>query len=98
MVKKKPSRAPRPCATLVATPAGAPAIDFEKSIAEVERVVDQIEQGELGLEQSIAAYERGMTLIKACREVLTRAEQRILELTREADLPGDEDDDENDNH
>ena len=56
---------------------------FEDAITEVERIVEQIESGEIGLEASLARYERGASLVKHCRELLARAEQRIEELDRQ---------------
>jgi exodeoxyribonuclease VII small subunit len=56
-------------------------VDFESAIAEVEKVVQQLESGELGLSESLAQYERGIEKIKHCHQVLERAEQRIAVLT-----------------
>ncbi len=64
-----------------ANPAAAP--DFERSIAEVESIIQRIEAGEVGLEESIAQYERGVALIKQCRAVLDRVEQRVADLTQQ---------------
>jgi exodeoxyribonuclease VII small subunit len=62
------------------SPAHAPG--FEESLAQLESIIERIESGEIGLEQSIAEYERGMTLIGRCREILEKAEQRVEELNR----------------
>jgi exodeoxyribonuclease VII small subunit len=62
------------------SPADAPG--FEESLAQLESLIERIESGEIGLEQSIAEYERGMTLIGRCREILEKAEQRVEELNR----------------
>ncbi|MEO0965063.1 MAG: exodeoxyribonuclease VII small subunit [Planctomycetota bacterium] len=59
------------------------AVSFEEAIARVEAIVERIESGEAGLEESIAAYEQGAALVKRCRAVLDRAERRIEELTIE---------------
>jgi exodeoxyribonuclease VII small subunit len=61
-------------------PADAP-LDFEKAVEQVEGIIERIESGQIGLERSIAEYERGVALIKRCRQVLDRAEQRVEELT-----------------
>lgn len=58
---------------------------FEQSLAQLEAIIARIESGEVGLERSIAEYERGVALIKRCREILGRAEQRVEELTRQMD-------------
>ncbi|MEM6757167.1 MAG: exodeoxyribonuclease VII small subunit [Planctomycetota bacterium] len=62
---------------------GGDAVGFEEAIARVEAIVERIESGEAGLEESIAAYEQGAALVKRCRAVLDRAERRIEELTIE---------------
>jgi exodeoxyribonuclease VII small subunit len=54
---------------------------FEQAVQALEHIIERIESGEIGLEQSIAEYERGVALIRRCREVLDRAEQRVEELT-----------------
>lgn len=53
---------------------------YEQLIEQLEAVVDQIEGGELGLEESIKGYEQGIELVKRARMILDRAEQRITEL------------------
>jgi exodeoxyribonuclease VII small subunit len=73
--------------------------DFEAAIAELETVVRKLEEGDLSLEQSLALYERGVTLSKFCHARLEDAERRI-ELLNErgqlkpapAGLSGDEPD------
>lgn len=49
----------------------------------LEEIVARIESGEVGLEDSIALYEEGVALGRHCREVLTKAQQRIEQLSRE---------------
>lgn len=53
---------------------------YEQLIEQLEAVVDQIEGGELGLEDSIKGYEQGIELVKRARMILDKAEQRITEL------------------
>jgi len=55
---------------------------FEDALEQVEAIIERIERGEVGLEESLAEYERGVELIKKCRGILERAEQRVEELTR----------------
>jgi len=55
-------------------------VPYEQLIEQLEAVVDQIEGGELGLEESIKGYEQGIELVKRARAILDRAEQRIVEL------------------
>jgi exodeoxyribonuclease VII small subunit len=54
---------------------------FEQSLIELERLVRELEDGRLGLDDALARYEQGVALIRACHEHLSRAEQRILVLT-----------------
>src|SRR5437016_10013230 len=51
---------------------------FEQSLAELERVVRDLEDGQLGLEDALARYEAGVGLLKRCYAQLQQAEQRIL--------------------
>ena len=50
---------------------------FEEHIAELEKVVEQLEHGELTLEDSVHLFERGMQLSEACKGELADAESRI---------------------
>ncbi|HEY7428653.1 MAG TPA: exodeoxyribonuclease VII small subunit [Gemmataceae bacterium] len=51
---------------------------FEESLLELERMVRELEDSRLGLEDALARYEQGVSLIKSCYQQLRRAEQRIL--------------------
>ena len=62
------------------------ALTFEQSLASLEGIINQIEGVEIGLEASLAAYQKGEALIRRCRELLFQAEQRI-ETIRLDDLP-----------
>lgn len=55
---------------------------FEGSLEEVERIIERIERGEVGLEESLTQYERGVELIRRCRAILQQAELKVEELTR----------------
>jgi len=54
---------------------------FEQSLGELERILRQLEDGTTNLEQSLAQYERGVSLLKGCYVYLRDAEQRILKVT-----------------
>jgi exodeoxyribonuclease VII small subunit len=56
-------------------PAGDPS--FEEQLAELEKLVDQLERGDLTLEQSVSLFERGVHLSNACKDQLAAAESRI---------------------
>jgi len=54
-----------------------PPKSFEDALAELERILGDIEGGQVPLEQSLLMYERGQFLIQHCRTVLARAEKQI---------------------
>jgi exodeoxyribonuclease VII small subunit len=54
-----------------------PPASFEASLAELEAIVREMEAGQLPLEQSLTAFERGAALLKHCQEALTAAEQKL---------------------
>lgn len=60
-------------------------LTFEEALARLEAITQQIERGQIGLEDSIARYEEGMNLVKQCRDMLSRAEQRIQQIHQRAD-------------
>lgn len=57
------------------------AMPFEKAMAELETIVQRLEAGSVGLEESIAIYERGEALKKHCEALLKKAEARIEKIT-----------------
>ncbi len=54
---------------------------FETAIEELAEIVTDLEDGSVGLEESLARFEEGMGLLRHCHDVLTKAEQRIEQLT-----------------
>jgi exodeoxyribonuclease VII small subunit len=58
-------------------------LPFEAALAKLEQVVDRLEQGDLELEASLAAFEEGVRLSRRCASQLDAAEQRVEVLTRE---------------
>ena len=59
--------------------------DFEKSLDELEKLVNDLERGELSLEQSLTAFERGVKLTRECQQALKTAEQRVEQLVENSD-------------
>lgn len=51
--------------------------DFESNLAELESLVNQMEQGDLSLEQSLQAFEQGIRLTRECQTTLSQAEQKV---------------------
>ncbi len=58
-------------------------LKFEKAIEQLEKIIAGIETGDIGLEDSLAQYEKGVKLIGHCRGILSAAEKRLAELTRD---------------
>lgn len=71
-------------------------LSFEEALAQLEAIVDKIEGGEVGLESALAEYERGVALLKRCREVLERAEQKVEELSSKVEEPPGKDEQDGD--
>jgi len=62
-------------------------VNFEKSLSELETLVEALESGGLSLEDSLNAFEKGVRITRECQEALQEAEQKVSLLTRG---PGDE--------
>jgi len=58
--------------------------NFETSLEELERIVRELERGDLPLEKSLELFEQGVKLSRACQERLNEAERRIEILTRDS--------------
>ncbi len=56
-------------------------LSFEQAIDELTCIVSKIEQGQIPLQDSLEQYEKGMALIKSCREILSNAEKRIEKIS-----------------
>lgn len=63
------SKTPAPPATAVAS--------FERALDELEQLVQKMEKGDQSLDDSLAAYERGVALYRECQKALEQAEQRV---------------------
>ncbi len=58
---------------------------IETAMQELERLVETLEQGDLPLEESLQAFERGVTLTRVCQQALDEAEQKVKMLSGESD-------------
>jgi exodeoxyribonuclease VII small subunit len=65
----------------------AAAPDFELAMRDLEELVERLEQGDLPLEESLAAFERGVMLTRACQTALKEAEQKVEILLKKAGEP-----------
>lgn len=52
-------------------------IDVEKSMAELEKIVEQLETGELTLDKSLKQFEKGVRISRECQSALSDAEQKV---------------------
>ena len=60
-------------------------VDFEKSLERLETLVDEMESGELALEEMIKHFEEGSKLVTLCSKKLTEVEQKIEKLVKKGD-------------
>ena len=65
--------------------AAGDALDFEAALGELEALVERMESGELTLDASLGAFERGIHLTRACQRALADAEQRVRMLLERED-------------
>ena len=63
----------------------SPVVPFEASLDELEQLVLKMEKGDLSLDDSLAAYERGVGLYRQCRAALDQAELRVRLLADPSD-------------
>ena len=91
---KRPRKAERgagtdPAGTVsTGTDAGGTAtepLQFEDALERLEVLVEEMESGDLPLEETIARFEEGQKLLRTCGELLDRAEQRVKTILRRAD-------------
>ncbi|MBQ6925269.1 MAG: exodeoxyribonuclease VII small subunit [Kiritimatiellae bacterium] len=58
---------------------------FEDALSELEELVGRMESGEMGLEEMVAAFEKGQGLVKSCTDRLNEVERRIEVIKKNAD-------------
>jgi exodeoxyribonuclease VII small subunit len=66
------------------TPKDTP-VKFEDALAHVERIIDELESGQVGLEDALKQYEVGVGLINACRAQLGKAQAQLEDLSKRLD-------------
>jgi exodeoxyribonuclease VII small subunit len=59
-------------------------LDFETAMRDLEQIVERLEHGDLPLEESLAAFERGVVLTRSCQTALREAEQKVEILLKKA--------------
>lgn len=56
---------------------------FEKALARIEQIVDQMESGEIELDKALALYQEGMQLMASCQATLEETQNKIKKITRD---------------
>jgi len=74
MSSRKPNQEPQP-------------LDFEAAMRDLEALVERLEHGDLPLEESLAAFERGVALTRNCQAALKQAQQKVDILLKKAGEP-----------
>ena len=59
------------------------AVNFEKAIKDLEKIVEDLESGELSLEQSLKTFEKGIKLTRQCQGELEKAELKVKKLVED---------------
>ncbi|EKD92144.1 MAG: Exodeoxyribonuclease 7 small subunit [uncultured bacterium] len=62
-------------------------VDFEKSLRQLNQLIEKMESDQLTLEASLRSFEEGITLIRQCQQVLVDAEQKVQILTEKTGKP-----------
>jgi len=66
-------------------------LTFEQSLAELERIVSELEQGDVSLDDALKQFERGIGLVRASQAKLEQAEQKVaILLKQDKDAPLDD--------
>jgi exodeoxyribonuclease VII small subunit len=58
-------------------------LKFEEAIADLEQVVEQLESGDLSLEDSLTAFEKGVGLVRYCNQKLSEVEKKVELLVKD---------------
>ena len=69
------------------TPKPVEALSYEEAMAELETIVDALEEGNQKLEDAMTLFERGQALMKRCAELLEKAELKVQQLSGETLSP-----------
>ena len=65
-------------------------VDFEKSLTELETLVQKLEQGDVPLEEALKTFERGVALTRQCQTALRTAQQKVEVLLAQSGRNGEE--------
>jgi exodeoxyribonuclease VII small subunit len=81
MTKKKSEGAAGAESTGAGVDPAIASMTYEQAVKALEELVSAIEQGEVGLEESLASYRRGEQLVRHCKALLDRAETTVRQLS-----------------
>src|ERR1700722_6329459 len=73
----QPRRSPQPARNWIKMPEGLPVPKFEECLQRLEKIVQELEKGDVPLEKSLSLFEEGMQLSSACRNELEQAEGKV---------------------
>ena len=62
-------------------------VDFEKALAELERLVERLERGDVPLDEALHTFERGVALTRHCQAALQAAQQKVEILLKRSGQP-----------
>jgi exodeoxyribonuclease VII small subunit len=63
------------------------ALDFERSLGELEQLVERLERGDLPLDEALGTFERGVALTRQCQSALRSAQQKVEILLKRSGQP-----------
>ena len=76
-VENRVARTAPPARTSFDPPVDETPVDFERSLAELEGLVERLEQGDLPLDDALKSFERGVALTRQCQSALKAAQQKV---------------------
>lgn len=59
---------------------------LEENFKQLEEIIEQLEDREMGLEESFALYERGMKMLKQCNDQIDRVERKVMVMNQNGEL------------
>ncbi len=65
-------------------------MNFEESLTELENIVEQLENGQLPLDESLLLFDKGIKLVKECDTILKNTKQKVEKLIEENNCPKSE--------
>ena len=60
-------------------------VSLEENLQTLETLVDQLEQGQLGLNESLELYQKGVKLVQSCEKQITQAKLKVTQISAQAE-------------